>query len=695
MEQHEDNNSISTQRRAQARRDMADKWAKNRQKTKTTTRRRNSTENSSNNSQQQPQDPSPPSLSSRETDDSAAVTAPHKNQNNPSFCFVLKQFWSDVVLSSSSGSNKVSPEQQNKTKSSIPSKIKPKPKMKKSFPSVLSILQTYEIQHQVESLMMEQQQEEAKEGEEKSQQSSQDTTNTSDHSNNNFFLSILPADYDMTQAIVDMCHEKSRAFVLVDLAAICQAHVLWRKKLSVSTTSSKKIQFMTAHHNADPKLLQVLQRLSVACQVSTTYDLEQVTKVVVQASSNTNTNASSKTIQILDSPPSTSTTSTTTTTTKPNSYYRKLVLDHGVTELVVDGPEEMQRLDALLRRMARRRQTLLPELSFVLHLTTSSNMNIKELIQQSFATAQSLSHQLVGLSVRLPSISLSNNNKHDHLASILDPFCEWVEAGLETLGNLMNKNNHTTDKPCLILTDNPDSDTKVISFLHDQRHWFARLLLDDTNLTSRLALDVSALLLDHNATALCTRIIGTKCQQKQPPQSDKDDTTATGTINVQYYIDDGCYGSLYQYGDSSSSSSAQDGDEEHGSSSTPEVAGQRQPQRLTIMPLMTHRNRRQSQQEQSQQLVKATIWGPTCDGLDKVCQDIEYLPLLERDDWLVFPTSTTRYHVGTSFNGFAPPDMVYCVLGYRGSAGAAAGARSSSSVNLWNHNNRSKNSNNK
>ena len=608
-----------------------------------------------------------------EEEDSAVVTPSNKN---PSLCFVLKQFWSDVVLSSSGDKKSLENKHENDTKkkqnkSFIPSK----PKIKKSFPSVLSILQTYEIQHQVESLMMEQ---EVKEGEEKqsSQQSSPDT-NTSDHSNNNFFLSILPADYDMTQAIVDMCHEKSRAFVLVDLAAICQAHVLWRKKLSIST-SSKKIQFMTAHHNADPKLLQVLQRLSVACQVSTTYDLEQVTKVV-----QTNTNSNSKTIQILDSPPSSSTT--TTAATKPNSYYRKLVLDHGVTELVVDGPEEMQRLDALLRRMARRRQTLLPELSFVLHLTTSSNMNIKELIQQSFATAQSLSHQLVGLSVRLPSISLSNNNKHDHLASILDPFCEWVEAGLETLGNLMSLNDDgTQNKPCLILTDNPDSDTKVIPFLHDQRHWFARLL--DNHLTSRLALDVSALLLDHNATALCTRIIGTKCQQKQPPQSDKEDTTtATGTINVQYYIDDGCYGSLYQYGDSSSSSSAQDG-----SSSTTEVAGQRQPQRLPIMPLMTHRNRQSQSQEQSHQLVKATIWGPTCDGLDKVCQDIEYLPLLERDDWLVFPTSTTstRYHVGTSFNGFAPPDMVYCVLGYRGSAGA--GARSSSSVNLWNHKNSNK-----
>ena len=63
-----------------------------------------------------------------------------------------------------------------------------------------------------------------------------------------------------------------------------------------------------------------------------------------------------------------------------------------------------------------------------------------------------------------------------------------------------------------------------------------------------------------------------------------------------------------------------------------------------------------------QRNVKATVWVPTCDGLDKVCDDIVLPAVLSRDDWLVFP-DLGFVHVGTSFNGFAPPDIACCILG--------------------------------
>lgn len=110
--------------------------------------------------------------------------------------------------------------------------------------------------------------------------------------------------------------------------------------------------------------------------------------------------------------------------------------------------------------------------------------------------------------------------------------------------------------------------------------------------------------------ALCTRIIGVK----------------EGGDRMHYYIDDGCYGSLSK------------------DLPAPE-------------PLFASKDRQGSSDDVS----LATIWGPTCDGLDKVAEKVR-LPKLERDDWLVF-AQTAGGH-GTQFNGFEPPDVAYCALGY-------------------------------
>jgi diaminopimelate decarboxylase len=72
----------------------------------------------------------------------------------------------------------------------------------------------------------------------------------------------------------------------------------------------------------------------------------------------------------------------------------------------------------------------------------------------------------------------------------------------------------------------------------------------------------------------------------------------------------------------------------------------------------------------SSNLVLSTVWGPTCDGLDKVCDKV-LLPvdLKANRDWLVFSNLGCGGYagglgLGTAFNGFDPPDVAYCVLGY-------------------------------
>jgi diaminopimelate decarboxylase len=132
-----------------------------------------------------------------------------------------------------------------------------------------------------------------------------------------------------------------------------------------------------------------------------------------------------------------------------------------------------------------------------------------------------------------------------------------------------------------------------------------------------ITLDVSHLLVE-NAGATCARIIGVR-------QSEAG--------KIHYYIDDGCYGSLSN----------------HSKNNVP----------LPLKAGSDSSTSVDSDDDDSQELI-ATVWGPTCDGLDKVC--VGKLPKLCRDDWLVFG-NTGFCDVGTAFNGFSPPDVVHCVLG--------------------------------
>lgn len=139
-------------------------------------------------------------------------------------------------------------------------------------------------------------------------------------------------------------------------------------------------------------------------------------------------------------------------------------------------------------------------------------------------------------------------------------------------------------------------------------------LADLTQSYDDISVDASTLLVEH-AGALCTRIIGVK---------------EVGDLR-HLYIDDGCYGSLYR-----------------------DWAREDQEYDYTPLPLL---------HTKSTSTQTTTVWGPTCDGLDRVCQNV-VLPQMQVDEWLVFPDMGLASGMGTAFNGFDPPDVAYCVLGY-------------------------------
>lgn len=156
--------------------------------------------------------------------------------------------------------------------------------------------------------------------------------------------------------------------------------------------------------------------------------------------------------------------------------------------------------------------------------------------------------------------------------------------------------------------------------------------------------------------ALCTRLIGVKTTNVL------DETTGRTTIRRHYYIDDGCYGSLYHHG----GGSAGGGPSSTGYQPLPLYP---QPSSGRRKHPNQHHDGKEEEEEEDENTPPpvhlSTVWGPTCDGLDRVCQDIP-LPELQRDDWLVFPNlgAGASEGLGTAFNGFAPPDTVYCVLDY-------------------------------
>ncbi|KAG7399647.1 Mitochondrial 2-oxoadipate and 2-oxoglutarate transporter [Phytophthora boehmeriae] len=64
-------------------------------------------------------------------------------------------------------------------------------------------------------------------------------------------------------------------------------------------------------------------------------------------------------------------------------------------------------------------------------------------------------------------------------------------------------------------------------------------------------------------------------------------------------------------------------------------------------------------QLEATQLHKASLWGPTCDGMDCIMKEVQ-LPLMNIGQWILFPSmGAYTCAAGSDFNGFAPPQKIY------------------------------------
>jgi hypothetical protein len=424
-------------------------------------------------------------------------------------------------------------------------------------------------------------------------------------------LRVLPANYNFQQAITEMSKSRSRVFWLLDLAAIVQAYVKCRKECKLAPGSAARLELAyRLHHNANPNLLRVLVGLGVTLQVSTRYDLQVCRKML---SSNSSTSALSR---LYDDP---------RTVSKPNSYYRHLILDGDPdgagTPLTVDGADEIVRIVHALTVMASRRQQKPPTLTFTLKVDVSADFaSWQSAWDSTQAAAGENGGNLVGLALALPTETSS-----------LDLLPGCLTKMIFMLEHIEEQYPKETTNQLQLYLSSPTStlDDTVVD-------WLSHPVV--SRVCQCVTLDVSHLLVA-KASALCTRIIGVK--ENEPGK-------------IHYYIDDGCYGSLSNVGtckETECGTEICDSTASCGSS------------RNRPIPLRVPKNSVDLSDETEPALLSATVWGPTCDGLDKV--GLFKLPKLGRDDWLVFP-DIGFCNVGTAFNGFDPPDIAYCVMGSGG-----------------------------
>lgn len=286
------------------------------------------------------------------------------------------------------------------------------------------------------------------------QQQQQQATNENDTQKvqDDVLLSILPAGYDWNQAVLKMATVRSRAFWLVDLAAIIHRLVSWQK---LRTSPSKKQG--AAHHprikflyhvsaNAHAQLLTVLHRFSpsVGLVTTTKFDLEQCRKVLLlgRQSSEGGGNHRHHQVQLLydkpdgylrtavlqKSPSSAEPTRNTTVDNDDNSSQQQ---PHGLVLscLAVDGPDEVQRIVDSLQRMVKRRQR---------------RRNGRDDSYYSTTTGQPLPPRLDFI-LRLPSsptATASTERNPDDDAALLEK--QWKSLWQATLERIQQTSSSTT-----------------------------------------------------------------------------------------------------------------------------------------------------------------------------------------------------------------------------------------------------------
>jgi hypothetical protein len=496
----------------------------------------------------------------------------------------------------------------------------PSDKANAVFPSILPILQAHALAQQVEYWQQEEEQQQLLQ--------THRAIASDDPAAAHSALHIFPAgdQGDVAAALRRLARTKSRAFRLVDLRTPIHRLVQWEQ--SSATLGNVRFLYRLAGAHADPLFLRVLQRLPrTGLVVQSTWDLECGRGVVQRARGQEGSAADDEQTE-KDGSPATPCDyyDDTRRAGRPDSYLRQAVLDYGMRTLTVDGPREVARICAALARLTARRAAASMGSS-----TSSSNNTNASPLPPTPPLALQFMLRLPTRTSRWPAL----------LAAALEeiqrqPGCQL--AGLSV--DLAADKDEDDPQPALeafveSLPSSPDRtsgdewqlriDLTGVTDFAAMAPWWQRL--QSHARIGQVTVDATDALMATSG-ALCTRIIGVKTLGERR----------------HYYIDDGCYGSLSKAGAGAPLPLLRSSLEE----SRPEDDNEGNPTPTVAPPTFT-----------------STVWGPTCDGLDRVCPTVD-LPALERDDWLVFPQShiSSGEGQGTAFNGFDPPDTVYCVLGY-------------------------------
>eukprot|EP00523_Entomoneis_sp_CCMP467_P002089 CAMPEP_0168757740 /NCGR_PEP_ID=MMETSP0724-20121128/21331_1 /TAXON_ID=265536 /ORGANISM="Amphiprora sp., Strain CCMP467" /LENGTH=708 /DNA_ID=CAMNT_0008806577 /DNA_START=112 /DNA_END=2238 /DNA_ORIENTATION=- len=501
-------------------------------------------------------------------------------------------------------------------------------------------------------------------------------------------LDILPAGYDLEQAVRHLAQSRSRAFWLLDLATVVYRCVAWNRLWNGSNTSGTTINggggggggagnnrnsnrtagrisqpqvrfLFGTSFNSDPILLRLLsQQPNVRLVTSTAWDYERCRQAL---SSSTTATAWSTLVGDASHP-----------TGKPDGYLRQVLLgpeqqqeddDAGendkkngndnnpvVSCIAVDGPQEIHRIWDTLERVRRRRRRRrcgngrIPEPNVCLCFDNNwktRNDGVSQLWQDTEAALRerrSQASQIVAVSMDVSGVMDNRTDKPQK--NRLAELCEFLSQQQQRQDD---SNTSASTAPRLLRLEL----TGCVRLEDEESMAFLTQLRRNPKVASifgEICVDMTESLLT-SAGALCTRVIGVR--QSANHTEDDDDG-----IRQHYYIDDGCYGSLYQ----------QQQEQEEGCSSQHRCPV---PLKLQPQPTATLTDDGDAERQPPTRFL-STIWGPTCDGLDRVFADIQ-LPLLHRDDWLVFPNQCNcGGGLGTAFNGFTAPDTAYCVLGYFG-----------------------------
>eukprot|EP00934_Nitzschia_sp_Nitz4_P004222 Nitzschia sp. Nitz4//scaffold84_size84139//77258//78712//NITZ4_005212-RA/size84139-processed-gene-0.23-mRNA-1//-1//CDS//3329559075//4212//frame0 len=420
--------------------------------------------------------------------------------------------------------------------------------------------------------------------------------------------------------------QRSRVFWLLDLAQLTKIHVQLRKKL-------KSVEMLySLRHQSSPPVLQLLQRLGIQhFAVHNAYEYDRIQSIVPvgsvspvvweeeAADADAAASKHSKAVPAFcwDG----------LSVDQPNSLVRRLLFSsHGNSNsnsnnnntdntnngnapahtmpLTVAAPEDVERLIQVANKMASRQGLSVPPLSFIWKFPVDANGAAMSM--QSWKDTWQQLQQVLNQPV------YQQQHQIVGVGIVVEP-----ESLSTTLRQVQAWLQETAAAPKLQLHLYPSSPIEM--------DILAAFLPALSKATSKIVVDVSPWLIA-NASALCTKIIGVK-QVKE---------------RRHYYLDDGCYGSL-------------------------PTASLRVPIPLSLQSLEQGEGGDQPPADgpgaapaDDPETILSTVWGPTCDGLDKVCCDIS-LPALQRNDWLIFDVGYCP--VGTNFNGFDPPDIVYCVLG--------------------------------